>query len=282
MAPYYSCCHAVLLLLMLVVGSSSSHKNGVQAAMANAAGFTNGMRYIDVLNQNNIHDPHDSPSFSSWKTSGSQIVHVESGMPRDNDEEDDDNENDDEDSEEDTIDSDDSDDNHKHKHANHAKRKEYEDVQEHFLVQRLDHFAPSESQTFAQRYFYSDRFVSDDTTPPKKYQYAFLCCGGEGPALDQSVLVDSVHCTGDMVELAAILHKELDANVYMFGLEHRYYGKSYPSKFHFFFWRRQSFFSRIVVHGHPYNMRPQFYIIFFLPSLLLQSLWTRMAGPSPP
>ena len=31
--------------------------------------------------------------------------------------------------------------------------------------------------------------------------------GGEGPSLDESVLIDSVHCSGDMLELARILHE---------------------------------------------------------------------------
>jgi len=59
--------------------------------------------------------------------------------------------------------------------------------------------------------------------------FAFLCMGGEGPGMDKSVLVNSVHCTGDMLELASKLHKERGANVHVFALEHRYYGKSYPT-----------------------------------------------------
>ena len=105
------------------------------------------------------------------------------------------------------------------------------DVQVHFLEQLLDHFdtaplPPNISAVLFQRYFYSTRFVS--LQPTMSNQYAFLCVGGEGPALDQSVLVDSVHCTGDMLELAQRLHEEHGASVHLFALEHRYYGQSYP------------------------------------------------------
>ena len=58
--------------------------------------------------------------------------------------------------------------------------------------------------------------------------FAFLCVGGEGPSLTKHVLTDSVHCTGDMIELASKMHKERNANVHLFALEHRYYGNSYP------------------------------------------------------
>ena len=112
-------------------------------------------------------------------------------------------------------------------HVNNEDNEGYEkndNVKELFLVQRLDHFAPSQEHVLMQRYFYSDRLVD----PSKELQYAFLCVGGEGPAMDKSVLVDSVHCSGDMLELAVLL-KEQGASVYLFGLEHRYYGRSYPA-----------------------------------------------------
>ena len=48
-----------------------------------------------------------------------------------------------------------------------------------------------------------------------------MCVGGEGPALDASVLVASPHCN-DMVELAP------RAGALMLALEHRYYGPSTP------------------------------------------------------
>jgi hypothetical protein len=110
------------------------------------------------------------------------------------------------------------------------------DVQEMYIPQRLDHFLPSHGHNFLQRYFYSDRFVVKNgasSSPQQKQttkEYAFLCVGGEGPALDKSVLVDSAHCSGDMLELASILHLQHGASVHIFALEHRYYGNSYPRK----------------------------------------------------
>ena len=89
-------------------------------------------------------------------------------------------------------------------------------VQELFFEQRLDHFATHPTcdpdtkdceiipLTFQQRFFYSNRFVSKKD---RVNAVAFLCIGGEGPSLDASVLVDSVHCTGDMIELAEKLFK---------------------------------------------------------------------------
>ena len=160
------------------------------------------------------------------------------------------------------------------------------DVKELYFQQRLDHYhfqtVPSTTSstenevgfsTFAQRYFYSTRFVNaagslhrfhDDslyslstTTAIKRTRglrsgnypndknattntnqhydgrdhknvFAFLCVGGEGPSLTKHVLTDSVHCTGDMIELASKMNKEQNANVHIFALEHRYYGNSYP------------------------------------------------------
>lgn len=102
-----------------------------------------------------------------------------------------------------------------------------DDVQELFISQRLDHFAPSNGRVFNQRYFFSDRFVD----PSRELQYALLCVGGEGPMMTKAVLVDSVHCSGDMLELASLLYSEKGASVSLFGLEHRYYGQSYPGRF---------------------------------------------------
>jgi Serine carboxypeptidase S28 len=101
--------------------------------------------------------------------------------------------------------------------------RQFEDVQELFIEQRLDHFQPNPPK-FQQRYFYSDRHVKDSPTQ----QHAFLCVGGEGPSLTPAVLVDSVHCSGDMLELANQLNQEEGASVHLFALEHRYYGQSYP------------------------------------------------------
>ena len=98
------------------------------------------------------------------------------------------------------------------------------DVDELYLTQRLDHFDASSAQTFQQRYFASDRFYE----PHASKVIHLLCVGGEGPGFDTSVLVDSVHCTGDMLELAKRLSKQ-KYSIRLYALEHRYYGKSYPA-----------------------------------------------------
>lgn len=118
------------------------------------------------------------------------------------------------------------------------------DVQELFLDQRLDHFStyPSNTNdsqpfTFAQRYFFTSRYTN--TSNAKSHirkngkesspTYAFICVGGEGPSMTKKVLTQhSPHCSGDMVSMASILSTERNANVYIFALEHRYYGESYP------------------------------------------------------
>jgi hypothetical protein len=102
---------------------------------------------------------------------------------------------------------------------------DYEDVQELHFTQRLDHFDPLNLGTYQQRYFYSDRYV-DSTIGSTAV--TFLCVGGEGPGFDKSVLVDSVHCTGDMIALAQKLFHNYQISVHMYALEHRYYGESYP------------------------------------------------------
>ncbi len=78
---------------------------------------------------------------------------------------------------------------------------------------------------------YKQYYKSQHSQSKNKDTFAFLCVGGEGPSLTKHVLVDSVHCTGDMIELASKLFKEKHANVHLFALEHRYYGNSYPAFF---------------------------------------------------
>ena len=63
--------------------------------------------------------------------------------------------------------------------------------------QDLDHFNRQIGVTFKQRYFLNDTFWSGASSGAP----VFLCVGGEGPPLDWTVLVSSVHCN-DMVELA--------------------------------------------------------------------------------
>ena len=138
------------------------------------------------------------------------------------------------------------------------------DVQEFYLKQRLDHFSSYSNDntninvpySFSQRYFYTTRYLQPEqqeheepanirggNTENHDYNsnsnsnkinnstsetYAFICVGGEGPSLTKQSLTNSPHCSGDMLALATILSSERNANVHVFALEHRYYGKSYP------------------------------------------------------
>lgn len=116
--------------------------------------------------------------------------------------------------------------------------KKHHDVQTLTFDQRLDHFSQdnnNDCETFKQRYFYTSRYVHKEdeektgvSINTERNTVSFLCVGGEGPSLDPSVLVDSIHCTGDMIELAHKLHHEQNWDVHMFALEHRYYGESFP------------------------------------------------------
>ena len=111
-----------------------------------------------------------------------------------------------------------------------------DDVQEWHIPQQLDHFRLGDTRSFLQRYFSSNRYVRNFAKPnhaldqdAQPTSFAFLCVGGEGPPLDESVLIDSVHCTGDMLELAdRLFHERSNTSIHLFALEHRYYGKSYP------------------------------------------------------
>jgi pimeloyl-ACP methyl ester carboxylesterase len=104
------------------------------------------------------------------------------------------------------------------------------DVVTDYLEQPLDHFddhwSTRVNASLRQQFFYSGRHVNDTANLPT---YAFLCVGGEGPALSVHVLINSVHCSGDMLELARKLSTK--ANIHLFALEHRYYGLSYPKFF---------------------------------------------------
>lgn len=95
------------------------------------------------------------------------------------------------------------------------------DVEELYFTQRLDHFR-NDRRTFQQRYFYSSRHVRANANQT----LALLCVGGEGPVYDKTVLVDSIHCTGDMLEFAKESAQEY--SIHLYALEHRYYGESYP------------------------------------------------------
>ncbi|KAG7368497.1 serine carboxypeptidase S28 [Nitzschia inconspicua] len=101
----------------------------------------------------------------------------------------------------------------------------YSDVQELYMTQPLDHFDATNEATYQQRYFVSYRHDQSSSLPILN----LLCVGGEGPGFDKSVLVDSVHCTGDMLEVAKRIASHDRYNVHLYALEHRYYGKSYPT-----------------------------------------------------
>ena len=86
-----------------------------------------------------------------------------------------------------------------------------DDIEENYIQQPLDHFSMHSHSfksktvnTLNQRFFYSSRYVSSSNT---SRSFAFLCVGGEGPSLTKNVLFDSVHCTGDMLELAKRLYE---------------------------------------------------------------------------
>ena len=85
-----------------------------------------------------------------------------------------------------------------------------------YFTQRLDHFDASlKNASFQQRYFVNATHGTRAAGP------VFLCVGGEGPALDASVVSRSVHCS-DATELAP------EVGALIVALEHRYYGKSIP------------------------------------------------------
>lgn len=107
-----------------------------------------------------------------------------------------------------------------------------DDVTTLYFDQHLNHFPdtndgsgnPTKTTTFKQRYFYSSRYVKSSSKDginkknKKKSAVAFLCVGGEGPSMDTSVLINSVHCTGDMIGLAEKLYKEDNYDVHLFAL----------------------------------------------------------------
>jgi hypothetical protein len=79
-----------------------------------------------------------------------------------------------------------------------------------YVEQPLDHFNASQTRTWQQAYYVNDTFW-DGTGP------VFVCVGGEGPPIDGSAVVSSVHCNNAVEFLPEV--KGL-----MFAVEHRYYG----------------------------------------------------------
>ena len=107
-----------------------------------------------------------------------------------------------------------------------------DDVKELYITQRLDHFDRANGDTYHQRYFvsYRHQHISGAAAAAARSLpiISLLCVGGEGPGFDKSVLTDSVHCSGDMLELAKRIAAQNTHTVHLYALEHRYYGKSYP------------------------------------------------------
>lgn len=89
-----------------------------------------------------------------------------------------------------------------------------------FDGQRLNHFDAADARTWSQRYFINDDHVDRDADSPPD---VFLCVGGEGPPLDESVVVDGgAHCA------IAVALAERRRGL-MLALEHRFYGASQPT-----------------------------------------------------
>ncbi|KAG0722922.1 putative serine protease K12H4.7 [Chionoecetes opilio] len=82
---------------------------------------------------------------------------------------------------------------------------------ERWFNQTLDHFAPTDNRTWQQRYFLNATFY-------KPGGPVLLLIGGEGPASPAWMV------TAQPVQLAKKLHG------YLLQLEHRFYGKSHPTK----------------------------------------------------
>lgn len=81
-----------------------------------------------------------------------------------------------------------------------------------FFRQLQDHFDGTNTNTWMQAYYVNDTFWKSGSDAP-----VLLCVGGEGPPIDGSVVVSSVHCNGAVEMLP-------DTGAIMFAVEHRYYG----------------------------------------------------------
>ena len=84
--------------------------------------------------------------------------------------------------------------------------------QAQWFTQRLDHFDDSNTKTWQQRYFYNGSFHVKPDGP------VFLMIGGEGEANPIWLTV------GDMMKNAKVF------GAFTFLLEHRFYGKSRPTR----------------------------------------------------
>lgn len=93
--------------------------------------------------------------------------------------------------------------------------KGYETPEENWFTQRLDHFDDSNRMTWKQRFFFNDTFRKKEDSP------VFLMIGGEGAASPVWMVV------GNMMKYA----EQFGAFAIM--LEHRFYGKSHPTRYKF-------------------------------------------------
>ena len=81
-----------------------------------------------------------------------------------------------------------------------------------YVLQPQDHFDPSNTKTWRQAYYVNDTFFARGSDAP-----VFLCVGGEGPPIDGSAVVSSVHCNVAVEWLR-------ETKALMVAVEHRYYG----------------------------------------------------------
>eukprot|EP00656_Telonema_subtile_P052738 TRINITY_DN7427_c0_g1_i1.p1 TRINITY_DN7427_c0_g1~~TRINITY_DN7427_c0_g1_i1.p1 ORF type:complete len:488 (-),score=107.04 TRINITY_DN7427_c0_g1_i1:108-1571(-) len=81
-----------------------------------------------------------------------------------------------------------------------------------YVLQPQDHFDASNKRTWLQAYYVNDTFFTKGSDAP-----VFLCVGGEGPPIDGSAVVSSVHCNVAVEWLA-------ETKALMIAVEHRYYG----------------------------------------------------------
>jgi serine protease 16 len=58
-----------------------------------------------------------------------------------------------------------------------------------YVTTKQDHFDSTNDNTWQQAYYVNDTFWVPGSDAP-----IFLCVGGEGPAIDGSAVVSSVHC----------------------------------------------------------------------------------------
>jgi len=81
-----------------------------------------------------------------------------------------------------------------------------------FVTQQQDHFDKSNTETWQQAYYVNDKYFQKGSNAP-----VFLCVGGEGPPIDGSAVVNSVHCNVAVEWLPK-------TKALMVAVEHRYYG----------------------------------------------------------